>query len=406
MVRFSPIENDPHPLRCFRLNPHQNKILEQLRKQAKRPVASARVNDSPIAVYEQELRLPFADADIRSLGDLQSALGITQKTQERDWSFQKFWDQHRRIFEFDPFLSEALAATDIASVPWSEMRLPHPEFYIGFGDFLQPTFNTSPERKYVIDGAYVRQVPKSSFLPADSLLLTFTGRLVDPTYEEVMGVESGTALRFADPIYEYFVCGEGCETVGEAIAQGAEVGRREAEGRDRNLLEMAVALSDHYAVVPFPRVALNPFIQRYERGRAVVEPMLPLLFNAIFYLCQRPEAQSERIPETAPPEDAARLRSTTNPALRASILAKLLKRGIATTRFVRDPDLRDDREPSGLSSGKKVRAHWRRGHWRKQVHGPGHSLRRWLWILPVLVKGGGGAVELEIGTVQRVRGDD
>lgn len=390
-------------MRCFRLNPNQNKLLEHLRKQLKRPVAKARVNDSPIVVLDERISLPVPQEDIRNLEELQAAIFIAQKTQRRDWSFQKFWDQHRRIFEFDPLLSEALASTEIESVPWAEMRLPHPEFYICFGDFLQQTFSTSPERQYIVDGAYVRQVPKSSFLPADSLMITFTARLVDPTYDDVMGLETGTAIRFADPVYEYYVCGEGCETVGQAIMKGTEVGRREAEGNDQALLDLAVEVAGAYGVLPYPRVALKPFVQLYERGRVQVEPMLPLLFNAIFYLCQRPEAQSERVPESVPPDDAARLRSTTHPALRASILARLLKRGLTTVRFVRDPDLRDEREP-GSGTGKKIRAHWRRGHWRKQVHGPGNSFRRWLWILPVLVKAGSGP--LELGTIQRVRGDD
>jgi len=32
-----------------------------------------------------------------------------------------------------------------------------------------------------------------------------------------------------------------------------------------------------------------------------------------------------------------------------------------------------------------VASHWRRGHWRNQAHGPARSLRKLIWVMPVLV---------------------
>jgi hypothetical protein len=45
------------------------------------------------------------------------------------------------------------------------------------------------------------------------------------------------------------------------------------------------------------------------------------------------------------------------------------------------------REGMGVGDGTHAspRAHWRRGHWRDQVHGPKLSLRKQMWIEPVFV---------------------
>lgn len=32
-----------------------------------------------------------------------------------------------------------------------------------------------------------------------------------------------------------------------------------------------------------------------------------------------------------------------------------------------------------------IATHWRRGHWRNQVDGPARSLRKPIWVMPVIV---------------------
>lgn len=45
----------------------------------------------------------------------------------------------------------------------------------------------------------------------------------------------------------------------------------------------------------------------------------------------------------------------------------------------------------GSGAVRHPTAHWRRGHFRQHAHGPGYSLRKLLWIQPVLVGFGGAA---------------
>ena len=35
-----------------------------------------------------------------------------------------------------------------------------------------------------------------------------------------------------------------------------------------------------------------------------------------------------------------------------------------------------------------VRAHWRRGHWRRPPYGEGRALRKLIWVMPMLVGAG------------------
>ncbi len=41
---------------------------------------------------------------------------------------------------------------------------------------------------------------------------------------------------------------------------------------------------------------------------------------------------------------------------------------------------------SELGAGGQLSPHWRRGHFRQQVHGPAHSLRKVMFIKPTLVR--------------------
>lgn len=53
-------------------------------------------------------------------------------------------------------------------------------------------------------------------------------------------------------------------------------------------------------------------------------------------------------------------------------------------RITRDVRVAD---ASAISGGMGVRIHWRRGHWRRHAHGPALSLRKTIWVEPVLVGG-------------------
>ena len=74
------------------------------------------------------------------------------------------------------------------------------------------------------------------------------------------------------------------------------------------------------------------------------------------------------------------LRSGT-PREQARARSKLWSAGFVPIERV---GLRFERE---FTLERSVSQHIRRGHWRNQAHGPGFSLRKLIWMLPMIVGG-------------------
>lgn len=68
---------------------------------------------------------------------------------------------------------------------------------------------------------------------------------------------------------------------------------------------------------------------------------------------------------------------------------RLLDNELQVITFAQDIVLydreRDDTERDSDGQGGPVRPHWRRGHFRNQAHGPGNSLRKLIFVKPLMV---------------------
>lgn len=64
-----------------------------------------------------------------------------------------------------------------------------------------------------------------------------------------------------------------------------------------------------------------------------------------------------------------------------------IKQAVSIVTFAQEVHLHDGDNPAHTGpQGGSVTPHWRRGHWRMQVHGPKNSLRKRVLIKPVLVR--------------------
>lgn len=385
--------DDLHPIRIWRVDKRFDKKLAAIRdimKRSRKKYGQA----GGIQIYEMPMEL---DKDlIDSFLSLQGLLYKQNEATQFLQSFLKFWDEHRQVFQVDSTLCQALANTEIEDVPWGALRLPHPEFYISFGDYGQDSFAIG-DFEYIIDGAYIRHVPQESALfPNDTLLIAFTSRLIYPSYKEARDQRAVQGFHFSEPIYNYAISGAGCLTIGDAIRKGESEYRGYCRRMDDRLHQAATDWASEVDVIPFGE-HIHPNEEKFNRGKAIILSSVPVLFNSIFYLTHKPESHRETYPKTAPTDQVQELHKTRNPQIRKSILDSLARKGFSKVTFVRDPDLSESLE--SLSSGRTVRAHWRRGHWRHQPYGKGLSSRKWVWILPVLVKK---EEELSLGTIHDV----
>src|SRR5438105_2932149 len=129
--------DDVHPIRVWRISERFRANLDATRQSFKRNQRQFK-QVGGLQFFENEITLDRTGID--SFEMVQAALFKYRESSDFFYSFLKFWDYHRQVFEFDRRLAEALSATDIADVPWSELRLPHNEFYLALGDYGQESF--------------------------------------------------------------------------------------------------------------------------------------------------------------------------------------------------------------------------------------------------------------------------
>jgi len=385
---------DPHPIRVWRHDRDLEAKIDALRrfyregrKKFGEPVNGVQLYEMPISVDP---------ALVPTFRDLQGLLYKQQTSTQFLTYFQNYWDSHRQMFCFDPALTDSLSNTDVSDVPWDAIRLPHSEFHVSWGDFGQESFWIG-DLEYVIDGAYIRRVPQESILfPNDTILITFTSQLVFPSYKEAKEARSAQGYHFSEPIYDFAMSGAGVETVGQAIGKGEEEYLRYCRSLDDQLLQSAHNWAPEVDVLPIGE-RIRPFQGKFERGIEIIRGSVPLLFNVIFYLTQRPGERVIRYPDTAPKGQVKRLTSESNTKVRKSIADSLLRKGYSEVTFIRDPEVTS--ASIGGHTDRSIRSHWRRGHWRNQPYGENLTKRKWNWIMPVLVKKGD---DFKVGTKHNV----
>jgi len=128
-------------------------------------------------------------------------------------------------------------------------------------------------------------------------------------------------------------------------------------------------------------------IQRQQEDHAAYKQAAQLVLNALAYLKFQPSDNELRWPEDAPERMVSQATSAKGAKELERAKSKLWSLGHVPIFHIGAEFGRVYRAPHA-----GPRAHWRRGHWRRQAHGPQLSLRKLIFIYPVLV-GATGAEE-------------
>lgn len=245
-------------------------------------------------------------------------------------------------FLIDDRLIELLEQTDISDdVPVSALTLPYPRCYIELGtrrdlNHFVPNPETGLHR---LEGAYLET--GNSPRRGPGVFVMFTGSPLGREHS-LDDATNSLFLSTADP-----------ETpLRLALRHMRDTAHREA-------LELG----------------LTPDLQ--ERSHEF--EALKLIIKALLYL-NLPEARKSLRPELTQARDS--VQGKKNPSKRAKA-EKALSR-LRDYILVSAPETAG--RPSDLSADTRgIKAHWRRGHYRMQAHGPQYSLRKVVLIAPVLV---------------------
>lgn len=132
---------------------------------------------------------------------------------------------------------------------------------------------------------------------------------------------------------------------------------------------------------PVSTQAVDTLLQRMQEGLGAYRSALRLVLNTLAYLKHYNADSRVGWPTQAPERLTAQTLSAA-PKERARGLSKLWALGFTPVTFLGE-DFADKLRRS--NAGGTLRTHWRRGHWRNQLHGPAFSLRKLIWLQPTLV---------------------
>lgn len=297
-------------------------------------------------------------------------------------AYGRFVQAGRQIMDFPPALTEMLAKTDIDDIPLNSIKLPYASQYLYFG----PQVALELEPGWFVDGAYVEQRGLSGDVrftitaaPDDRSLTRQWYLFPEAEYTQDF-VESFRSMDLATAI----------DTVlSDRLA--ALKAHQDRNGGDITVAVQAefvkngVAMPDAVRVVDVgPQMAVTRD-EIARRRHPIYKAALQLAVNALCYVSAYPDDIETVWPEGTPVSLKEKVLSGKGKEqMRAK--SKLAALGYVPVHIC-GKRIAEQRTLHGIHPQEHahVSTHWRRGHWRNQVHGPAWSLRKLIWVMPVIV---------------------
>lgn len=367
-----------HPER-FRGGMPYSKQVETLGKRCNgwiTPEVMRQISDAWIAAAQAKIH----QSSIRARNVSQAKAGRRFiRLSEMLFHYAAFCAHGRQIFDIPPQLSEMFSRTDVDDVTAEQLKLPYTEVYLHFG----PQSALALEDGWIPEGAYVQEMKGDTFrviqigltfAPPDLQTYQQFELHPEPFYslaipEKYLGLPLSEAL---DLLLAEKLKDLQAEEMQHPLAQA----QKEAAQAGVEL----VSLQSHRARQE--RAAL-PGLHR--TGVA----MLRLVVNSLIYLTAYPKDIETTWPKTAPTHLLKELGNTKSRNEQARILSRLAAQGYTPVHLCGQSLVRElSKQAQSPKADGAVAAHWRRGHWRRQPHGPQNALRKLVWLRPTLVNAG------------------
>lgn len=297
-------------------------------------------------------------------------------------AYGRYVQAGRQIMDFPPALVEMLAKTDVDDIPLDTIKMPYAAQYLHFG----PQADLELEPGWLVDGAYVEGRGEAGDLrftitavPADRSLSRLWFVYPEPEYtQDFVGdyrkMDLATAID--------------TELSDRLVGLNESVGKPGGDITERLQSDMAAVgaeMPEDLRVLDVsPRLAKER-LEQVNRRHPVYRLALQLVVNALCYVTAYPDDIKSVWPEGTPVSLKAKADSAQGKEARRA-RSKLAALGYVPVH-VCGQRIEEQRNRIGIASldHGHVASHWRRGHWRNQVHGPGRSLRKLIWVMPVLV---------------------
>lgn len=295
-------------------------------------------------------------------------------------SYGRFVKSGRQIIDFPASLVGLFSETDVENIPMKAIKMPFASQYLHFG----PSADLEIAPGWLVDGAYVESRGDEG-----DMRFTITAIPKDPSlsalwyvYPEPM--ESQDFIEtFRDSDLSHAI-----DALMDIKVKELEAKIRESGGDITDKVKEEFSKKGEEPPKDLRLFDVSPQnaqtrLEREQRQYPIYRAAMRLVVNALCYLTAYQDDITEVWPKGTP---RGLMEKTGSPDEKVSTKArsKLSSMGYVPIYYC-GKHFEEQRELAGLSESKHIRAHWRRGHWRNQAHGTGFTLRKLIWVMPVLV---------------------
>ena len=292
----------------------------------------------------------------------------------------------RQIFDIPTKLSEMFRRTDVDDITAESIKVPYPGIYLHFGPQPDLAFEPgwTPEGAYVYDmqgSLDVDRVLQFCVVSAPTGLEEYRqfDINIEPVYTQAIG-----------PKQMKMTLGEAVEVV---LAEKLNELRKQISEEPMAKLDdetMQLAAEHGLQLVSGQATRAGQELHDMAPQHQSYLQMLKLIVNSLAYLTAYPKDIETNWPANTPAHLLKELTKTDNRNERQRIQAKLALQGFTPVHICGRRLAAELERQAAATTGpdRHPAAHWRRGHWRRQPHGPQNSLRKLVWLLPTLVNSG------------------
>lgn len=315
---------------------------------------------------------------------LRNTTGIVHQELDKVTLFCAYREAGGHIFDVSGDLAGMFRNTSVDDIPVADLNSPYGAYYLHFG----PQSDLPLDGEWMVDGVYVQHEPKASLLqfvfttyPKDPKTLLAWHQTPEPSF----------ALAITGDHYD--------QLLGKAVTATIEERRTHLldkikRGNTSTVTDTGVELQVN------AKLQGEHHLSIMESRLNAMHSALELAVNAMCYLTAYPDDIVSDWPATTPKNTLAKTLKG-HPVVRQNNISKLESQGYRKIhiagRSLRKGSARlDEQEVSS------IRMHWRRGHWKRQPHGPGNTLRKLVLIKPTLVNSGDATSE-PLSTIYEVR---
>lgn len=288
----------------------------------------------------------------------------------------------KQIYDFPPVLTEMFRNTDIDDITLENVRLPYPSVYLHFG--LQETMPMGDG--WFAEGVYFTELRDESGGRHCNISIACCNKSFDRFLEFDRTLEPGYSIAIG-PDRQSMSLAEAIELY---LSDKINYLKTDVANADKFAAEIAQQIAD--GLIPPHAVSVRSRNSQQEldcllpRHESFLK-LLRLAVNALIYLNAYPDDIETKWPDNTSPGKLRELAKAKDKKAKARVMSELAKAGFTPVHLCGQriqEQIEAQRASVHEADKRMVSMHWVRGHWRRQAHGPGKSLRKIIWRMPLL----------------------